>query len=106
VFGPDDSLKIIDVGLVLASRLVRQPRSAQSRHRRTAVSKRSAVSDALKKVYGRLLTNQFRQFGDTILNFSELARFTVELQTRRGLLSFSLGERGEPRLRGRAGTAG
>src|SRR5208337_4195750 len=35
-----------------------------------------------------------------------LARFTVELQTRRGVLSFSLGERGEPRLRGRAGTAG
>ncbi len=36
----------------------------------------------------------------------ELARFTVELQARRGLLSFSRGERGEPRLRGRAGTAG
>jgi len=27
------------------------------------------------------------------------------LQTRRGLLSFSIGERGELRLRGRAGTA-
>ena len=37
---------------------------------------------------------------------SFLARFTVELQARRGLLSFSRGERGEPRLRGRAGTAG
>jgi len=36
----------------------------------------------------------------------KLARFTVELQARRGLLSFSRGERGEPRLRGRAGTAG
>jgi len=35
-----------------------------------------------------------------------LARFTVELQTRRDVLSFSRGERGEPRLRGRAGTAG
>jgi len=35
-----------------------------------------------------------------------IARFTVELQARRGLLSFSRGERGEPRLRGRAGTAG
>jgi len=35
-----------------------------------------------------------------------LARFTVELQARRGLLSFSRGERGEPRLRGRGGTAG
>src|SRR5208282_4450900 len=34
------------------------------------------------------------------------ARFTVELQTRRDVLSFSRGERGEPRLRGRAGTAG
>ncbi len=34
-----------------------------------------------------------------------LARFAVELQARRGLLS-SRGERGEPRLRGRAGTAG
>ncbi len=31
---------------------------------------------------------------------------TVELQAGRGLLSFSHGERGEPRLRGRAGTAG
>src|SRR5271157_5718947 len=37
---------------------------------------------------------------------SMVARFTVELQARRGLLSFSRGERGEPRLRGRAGTAG
>jgi len=37
---------------------------------------------------------------------AELARFTVELQTRRDVLSFSRGERGEPRLRGRAGTAG
>ena len=35
-----------------------------------------------------------------------LARFAVELQARRGLLSSSRGERGEPRLRGRAGTAG
>ena len=35
-----------------------------------------------------------------------IARFTIELQARRGLLSFSRGERGEPRLRGRAGTAG
>ncbi len=42
----------------------------------------------------------------TILWSASLARFTVELQTRRDVLSFSRGERGEPRLRGRAGTAG
>jgi hypothetical protein len=47
----------------------------------------------------------FRQYSSRVAA-GMLARFTVELQTRRGLLSFSLGERGEPRLRGRAGTAG
>src|SRR5271157_4698403 len=44
--------------------------------------------------------------GKTGFSYTILARFTVELQTRRDVLSFSRGERGEPRLRGRAGTAG
>ena len=47
------------------------------------------------------------ELSETIAWFGDiLARFTVELQARRGLLSFSRGERGEPRLRGRAGAAG
>jgi len=45
-------------------------------------------------------------FDDCWALAKKLARFTVELQTRRDVLSFSRGERGEPRLRGRAGTAG